>query len=175
MKNTTLRQRLFMLAVLLALLGPGYASAQQTDFRVGAEVEIFCECPGRSGWTKGRVESIERVGPTNVFKVRYISDPAHTKRVLPGKIRDPKLHQQQQAQLGKEKAEADMRAAFFRETHTPHYASVRSMMMVHDMDLVDGSSKSGPPVDPKEWDKVVSDLAALDNLCKTKYAGMVNS
>ena len=172
MKNTNLTQRVFRFAALVALLIPVCAFAQTVSFRVGDEVDINCRhCSGgvfvEDGWIKGRIEAIQQNG---MYKVRYgtrksdviISDnkPEYT--------RAPR-------DMAKVKAANELRYAFYREAYEQYFASVLSLIMIHDNNLVDGVSISGPPVDPKKWEKVAQDLAALDTLCKTKYAGLTNN
>ncbi len=173
MININSTQRVFVFAVLSALLLPIHAFAQTAGFSLGDDVEIACrQCPGAvsagDGWVKGQV--VFSVQQNRILRVRFADgiDGVITVQNTPQSIRVPR------ARL-KKTADAEMRNAFIRDAYDLYYESIRSMMMVHDMNMVDGSSKSGPPVDPKKWDKVVSDLAALDNLCKTKYAGMVDS
>lgn len=161
-----------MSALLLALLVPALAYAQREDFRVGDEVDIYCRhCSGavgvEDGWVKGRIESIQRNGNYKVFYANKQSTFIFVAND-PDQVRRPR-------DMAKVKAANELRYAFIREAYPLYYETIRSMMMVHEMNMVDGSSKTGPPVNPKDWDKVVSDLAALDNLCKTKYAAMVNN
>lgn len=53
--------------------------------------------------------------------------------------------------------------------------SVLYLMQVHDTKLiVNGSQAYRPPVNEEDWKTTMSELAQLDQLCKTKYAGMTN-
>ncbi len=53
--------------------------------------------------------------------------------------------------------------------------SVLYLMQVHDTKLiVNGSQAYRPPVSQEDWKTTMSELAQLDQLCKTKYAGMTN-
>lgn len=48
-----------------------------------------------------------------------------------------------------EQADANLRAAFYREA-IQYYPSVRYLMTLHDENLVEGNNKYGPPVAAKE-------------------------
>lgn len=68
----------------------------------------------------------------------------------------------------------EMREQFKKETGK-YRMSVLYLMQVHDTKLlVDGSQAYRPPVREDDWVQLKSDLTALDNLCKTKYAGIKN-
>jgi hypothetical protein len=63
----------------------------------------------------------------------------------------------------------------FRKEAAPYRESVLYLMQVHDTKLiVNGSQAYRPPAREDDWRKTMQDLAALDNLCQTKYAGMTN-
>lgn len=66
----------------------------------------------------------------------------------------------------------EMRENFRRET-SEYRQSVLYLMQVHDTRLiVDGSQAHRPPVREDDWVKLRSDLAALDGLCKSRFAGI---
>lgn len=68
----------------------------------------------------------------------------------------------------------ELRSNFQGET-VQYRESVYMMMRMHDPELrVRGNQTYDPPSDPRQMQKVMSDLAALDQLCKTKYAGIKN-
>ncbi|MEK7724802.1 MAG: hypothetical protein AAB336_10665, partial [Acidobacteriota bacterium] len=48
------------------------------------------------------------------------------------------------------------------------------LIQINNPNLRTGSGYHLPPTTGAEWTKLKSDLTALDNLCKTKYAGMTN-
>jgi hypothetical protein len=161
-----------LLTVIIIVSLVAISAAQQETFRVGDEVDIRCRhCSGgvfvEDGWIKGRIEAIQQNG---MYKVRYANKQSTVIVIQnsPDYIRAPK-------DMAKIKAQNDLRSAFHRETYPRYYESVRSLMMIHDSNLVEGNTKYGPPPNDKDWEPITKDLAALDNLCKTKYAGMTNN
>lgn len=78
------------------------------------------------------------------------------------------------AQSKSESAQIELRNRFKKDA-AEYRMSVLYLMQVHDPKLTVGGTQAYRP-SPREddWVKLKTDLAALDNLCKTKYAGMTN-
>lgn len=63
----------------------------------------------------------------------------------------------------------------FKKEAGQYRMSVLYLMQVHDPKLLVGGTQAyRPPVREDDWVQLKSDLTALDNLCKTKYAGIKN-
>lgn len=148
----------------LVLIVSSFAVFAQNSFRVGEKVEFECNCFGPSQWVNGTIEQDQGNGN---FRVRFGNGRYDYKEFVSSKfIRKPG----QTANIANQNA---LRYQFLDEA-APYRESVYSLMMIHDENLVVGNSKYTPPVRAEDWKKTLSDLAALDNLCKTKYAGMTN-
>ncbi|CAN5609282.1 hypothetical protein BH10ACI3_BH10ACI3_24420 [soil metagenome] len=66
------------------------------------------------------------------------------------------------------------REMFFREA-IKYNTSVYAFTVVYDPQMQSESSTTYyPPADPKQWPVIMSDLAELDQLCKTKYPKIKN-
>lgn len=129
-------------------------------YKVGDKVEFQCpDCFGRSGWTPGTIEKMS--GDT--FQIRYGTEP----RQVRTDIKRIFLRESDFA------AKQDVRDRFFREASS-YRESVYGLMQIYNPNLRTGSGYYLPPTTGAEWTKLKSDLTALDNLCKTKYAGMTN-
>lgn len=75
---------------------------------------------------------------------------------------------------GENPRQREMRENFRRDASN-YRMSVLYLMQVHDPRLiVNGSQAYRPPVTEEDWIQLRTDLAALDNLCRTKYAGIKN-
>ncbi|MCD9184840.1 MAG: hypothetical protein LUM44_00285 [Pyrinomonadaceae bacterium] len=136
----------------------------QDSYRVGEKVEFECNCFGPTQWVKGTIEE-DQGG--NTYRVRFGNGRYdYQNGVGTTRIRKPG----QTAKIANQNA---LRYQFLDEA-APYRESVFSLMMVHDENLRVGNNKYTPPVRAEDWKKTMSDLAALDNLCKTKYAGMTN-
>lgn len=129
-------------------------------YKVGDKVEFQCpDCFGRSGWTPGTIEKMS--GDT--FQIRYGTEPQQFRTGIPNRLL-------READFANKE---DKRRQFINEAST-YRESVYKLMYIHDPKLNTGSGYYMPPNTTAEWTKVMADLAALDNLCKTKYAGMTN-
>mgnify|MGYP002384245119 CR=1 FL=1 len=131
------------------------------NYKVGDKVEFECNnCFGRNGWVAGTIEKMS--GDT--YQIRYGTEPQQFRTGIPNRLL-------READFANKE---NKRQQFFRET-SDYRMSVYYLMQVHDKNLlVNGSQAYRPPVRAEDWTKLKNDLAAMDNLCKTKYAGMTN-
>lgn len=153
-----------VLMTFLIIVAAAFAVAAQEKYRVGDKVELECNCFGPTQWVPA---TIEQVQSNNTYRVRYGSGTYnYLEQVGTDRIRRPGAG----AAAAKQN---EMRRNFLDET-TQYRESVFSLMMVYDENLVAGQNKYGPPVNASGWSKTMSDLAALDSLCRSKYSGMTN-
>lgn len=139
-------------------------AAAQTSYRVGEKVEFECNCFGPTQWVNGTIEEDQGSG---TYRVRFGNGRYdYQNGIGTNRIRKP-------GETAKIADQSKLRYAFFDEA-APFRESVYALMMVYDENLVVGSGKHTPPVRAEDWKKTLSDLAALDNLCKTKYTKMTN-
>nr|HQU85335.1 hypothetical protein [Pyrinomonadaceae bacterium] len=152
------------LFVSLFLVILSLAVFAQNSFRVGEKVEFECNCFGPTQWVNGTVEEDQGGG---TYRVRYGNGRYDFQNsVSSSRIRKPG----QTAKIANQNA---LRYQFLEEA-APYRESVYALMMIHDENLRAGQNKYGPPVNAADWTRTMTELAALDNLCKTKYAGMTN-
>ncbi len=89
MNSKSIRRSIAALVLCVGslLCGAGARAQQARSFSIGQAVEIFCNCSGSSGWTQGKIESIDESG----YVVRYGHGTYQTKTVKFGsdRIRDP--------------------------------------------------------------------------------------
>lgn len=138
--------------------------AQDSAFSVGEKVELYCNCFGPAAWVSASIEQDQGNGN---YRVRFgngrynyleaVSSKNIRKVGMTAKIADQNNLREQ-----------------FRKEAWQYSESVFSLMMIHDENLFVGNGKHTPPVRAEDWKKTMSDLAALDNLCKTKYTAMTN-
>lgn len=141
-----------------------FAVFAQNTYRVGEKVEFECNCFGPSQWVNGTVEQDQGNGN---YRVRFGNGRYDYKELVSAKyIRKP-------GETAKIADQNNLREQFRKEAWQ-YSESVFSLMMIHNENLRVGSGKYTPPVRAEDWKKTMSDLAALDNLCKTKYAKMTN-
>lgn len=151
MGKTGLLSLIFMLFAIT-----GFAQT----YKVGDKVEFECNnCFGRSGWVAGTIEKVSN----DSHQIRYGTEPQQFRTGIPNRL----LREADFA------AKQDVRNRFFGEASN-YRESVYGLMQIHDPNLRTGSGYHLPPMTGAEWTKLKADLAALDNLCKTKYAGMTN-
>lgn len=130
------------------------------NYGVGDRIEFQCnDCFGRSGWVAGTIEGTS--GET--YQIRYGTESRQFRTGIPRRL----LREADFAQKEDQRRQ-------FRNEASGYKGSVFALMQIHDPDLRDGNGYHLPPVTGAEWTKLKADLAALDNLCKTKYAGMTN-
>ena len=136
--------------------------AQQT-YKVGDSIEFECNCFGPTEWVKGTVEEVQG----NAYRIRYGKGRnAYRNGIETGSIR--------KIGAGVETAKQnDLRQQFLKEAYQ-YQQSVLYLMQVHNVNLTAGSGAYRPPVRADDWAKLKTDLASLDTLCKSKYAGMTN-
>lgn len=150
-------KKLGLLVLFVSLLAvSGFAQS----YKVGDKVEFECpDCFGRSGWTPGTIEKVNG----ELYQIRYGTEQRQfrtgIKQIF---VRESDFANKQ-----------NIRDRFFNEA-SPYRESVYGLMQIHDPNLRTGSGYHLPPTTGAEWTKLKADLAALDNLCKTKYAGMTN-
>lgn len=146
-----------LLILFVALLAvTGFAQT----YKVGDKVEFECNnCFGRSGWVAGTIEKMS--GDT--YQIRYGTEPQQFRTGIPNRL----LRESDFANKEDKRRQFINEAAAYRE-------SAYMLMSIHDPKLNTGSGYYTPPTTSAEWTKVMADLTALDNLCKTKYAGMTN-
>ncbi len=149
-------KNLMIIFVLFMILGIS-TFAQQT-FRVGDQVEA----QRGSQWVRGRVESIEG----NRMKVRFGSGK-YDFQIYPYptiSVRAPGTAERE--------ANADkLRWEFRAEALDKYYGTVGQFAPFYDSNFISG----GLPNNPAEWQQAMSNLAALDKLCKSKYPNITNS
>ncbi len=156
------RLQIVFRAVLLSLgIGLASSAGAQATFKVGDKVEIYCNCLGPMAWTPGTVEQV--VGGSLI--VRYGGGKYQTKQVpsSPDTIRSPgaALDQEQQ----------NKQVAAFMAEAAPYRTSMQQFLPY----VAKGLDAVGLPVKPAAWQKTLADLAALDQLCTTRYAGLKDS
>jgi hypothetical protein len=154
-------KKLFLLSLLIGLFAVvGFAQT----YKVGDEVEFYCSCWGPSEWVKAKIELVQG---TEEYRVRYGGRFDYFDRIKPNRLRKPGD--------GAKVAQQNALREQFRKEAWQYHESVYASMYVHNPNLRDGSGYRLPPTTGAEWTKLKADLTALDNLCKTKYAGMTNA
>jgi hypothetical protein len=145
-----------IISVFILFAVTGFAQT----YNVGDKVEFECsDCFGRSGWTPG---TIEKMSGEN-FQIRYGTEPRQFRAGIPNRL----------LREGDFANKEDRRQQFRKEAWN-YKESVFGLMQIHNPNLRDGSGYHLPPTTGAAWTKLKADLTALDNLCKTKYAGMTN-
>lgn len=158
-----MRLRKFILFILVGIFAFAEIAAQDI-YRVGDKVEFECNCFGPTQWVNGTIEEIQI---ENTYRIRFGNGRYdYQNGIRTSRIRKP-------GQTAMIADQNNLREQFSKEAWK-YSESVFSLMMIHDENLVVGNGKQTPPVRAEDWKKTLSDLAALDDLCKTKYAGMTN-
>jgi hypothetical protein len=150
--------------LLILFVGLFAVTGFAQTYKVGDEVELYCNCNGPTAWVKAKVELVQG---NEEYRVRYGGKYDYYDRVKPDRLRRPGA--------GAESAKQNEMRERFRNEASVYRESVQSLMYVHDPNLrISGSGYRLPPTSGAEWTKVMSELTALDNLCKTKYQGLTN-
>lgn len=148
------------IALIFCLMSVSAISIFAQTYKVGEKVEFECnDCFGRNGWVAGTIEKVS--GDT--FQIRYGTESRQFRTGIPKRL----LREADFANKENQRRKFKNEASIYQE-------SVFGLMYIHDQKLREGSGYRLPPTTGAEWTKLKSDLAALDNLCKTKYAGMTN-
>lgn len=148
--------------LLMSVIGLFFINGFAQTYSIGEKVEFECNCPTQ--WVNGTIEEAQ-IG--NTYRIRFGNGRNdYQNGISTQRIRKPG----QGANISKQN---ELRNQFMQEARQ-YSESVYSMMVVHDPNLRVGNNTYGPPVNASGWTKTMNDLAALDNLCKTKYAGMQN-
>jgi hypothetical protein len=155
MNKHTILPRILRLALLISLFAVG-AEAQQV-FHVGDAVEV----QDGSNWIQGRIESVDN----NIAKVR----------IGKGKydfinVQLPTTRFRTSGSAANEARDIQRQNAFFNEAGK-YLQTVQKFAPFYDDKYISG----GAPNTPAEWQTAMSELAELDALCKSRYAGMTNA
>ncbi len=129
----------------------------QFTVRVGDRVEAQRE----SQWVEGKVESIE----DNRIKVRF-GNGKYDFQIY----QSPTTLIRATGSAAKEASLNQLREAFQNDAGNKYLQTVQQFATFYDPRYIPG----GAPNSPAEWQKAMSNLAELDALCKSKYAGVPN-
>ena len=146
--------KVILAALILAIVFAG-AQAQQV-FRVGDVIEL----QDGSRWIEGRIESVDN----NIAKVRI-----GTGKYDFINVQLPTTRFRAPGTAAREARGLELRNAFRNEA-SKYFQTVRQFAPFLDEKYISG----GAPNSPAEWQKAMSDLAELDSLCKSKYAGITD-
>jgi len=132
--------------------------AGQAPLRVGDTVEYRCNCFGQE-WVTAKVAAVNG----GSVRVRY------------GNMRNQVVDLPATSDLIRRQAAAPSQAEIqrlnqFERDADPYFQSVVKMANAYD-DRYLGGGIQGTPA---EWQKILDDLAALDNLCRTRYPGITD-
>ena len=144
-----------MTSVLILLIAVAGTQAQEV-FRIGDAIEL----QDGSRWIPGVIESVAN----NIAKVR----------IGKGKydfinVQLPTTRFRRPGTAAREAKDLELRTAFRNET-SKYFQTVKQFAPFHDEQYISGGAPNGPA----EWQKAMNDLAELDALCKSRYAGITD-
>lgn len=157
-RNLLMRAALLVLCSLFVV-----SAAAQQPYRVGQQVEFYCNCYGPTAWVPGTIEEDQGNG---TYRVRFDTGRYDYKNAITA-------DRLRASGSGDREARQSERRRLFMEEAAQYKRSVGSVAGLFDSTLSNTNIYSKPN-SAAEWAAVMKELAELDTLCTTKYPLMKN-